>query len=149
MSNSASRSLTKQSQKMLPTVDIAHRFAREALPISWFLWAFDPLMDVEILVALEAVQQDAAQCLVEILLNALNNLLQNVCIGAARNALCPFLLFVPLEDGCYCILAWKGDEVEVLSNLLPVVNEQRLELVGHWDADSWSGAECFLLFIIS
>ena len=41
--------------------------------------------------------------------------------------------------------SWKWDKLLVLGNVLPVVDENRLDVVWYWKVDRWSSVESLLL----
>ena len=97
--------------------------------------ALPEVADVEILLALEAVEKDAAEALSEVLLQPGDDLLQNVRFGRSLAALELLFLVVLVEDLIVRDLGRQRDEEEVLGDVFPVVDQDRLQVVGAWDAD--------------
>lgn len=79
--------------------------------------------DIEKLLALEAVQQDAAEALVEILLEAGDDFLEDVGLGGAGSALGQLVLEVGGQDGVGGHFGGEWDELQVFRHVLPVVDE--------------------------
>ena len=110
------KSLTEQSQQMLAAVHVAKSLA-SMLAVA----GIDLLVHLVELLPLEAVEQDTAEGLVEVLLDAGNDFFEDVGIRRARSSMSALgfvVLVQELRDGC-----WRGHRRELLffGDLLPVV----------------------------
>ncbi len=94
------------------------------------------------------IQQDAAETLVKVLAKSSDGLLENVEGGGAILASRALILHVVLEDLVHGVGVREGNELLVLGNILPIVDQERLELVGNDEPDRRSGVERVLLFPI-
>jgi hypothetical protein len=81
------------------------------------------------------IQQDATQALVKVLEQACDCLLQNLKRGGALYVLGALVGEVVVEDLGDGLLVGEGHELLVLGDVLPIVDEERLEMVGDWNLD--------------
>ena len=132
--------LTKETAKMLGPIDVAGFLIGE-LPLA----AFHLLADLEPLLALEAVQQDAPERLVEILAQAGDDFFEEIVLHGAGAAAQFLFLEVGGQDLVDGVRVREGDEGEVLGDVFPVVDEQGFDVVGDGEADGGAGVECFFL----
>lgn len=131
---------TKQAQQVLATIHIAKRLASMVAN-----GGFDHLMDFVELRALEAIQQNAAEGFVEVLLHARDDFFEDVGVcgaGAARVALCFVVLVEELGDGDF---GGHGHEFLLFGHLFPVVHEDGFEGVGDEEPYGWSADKVLFL----
>ena len=91
------------------------------------------------------VQQDAAEGLVKVLAQAGHGLLEDVERGAALLAVRLLVGEVVVEDRVDRVDVRERDELLVLGDILPVVHEQRLNMIGDGDLDGGTVVEVVLL----
>lgn len=103
--------------------------------------------DLEKLFALEAVQQDAAEALVEVVADAGDDLVEDVGVGGARAALRQLGGVVGGQDGVGGRAGWERHQLQVFRHVLPVVDEERFEVVGDVEPDGGAGGEGFFLLV--
>lgn len=104
------------------------------------------LPEQAVLRALVAVQQKLVEHGVEVLENAGNNLIKDVDIDAALYALGSLFVAPLLKNLADGLGSRQEDDRAILSDALPVVDDQRLQIIRHYDADGRTGLESFLLF---
>lgn len=105
----------------------------------------DVLVHAVKLRALEAVEQDAAERLVEVLLDAGDDFFEDIGIGGTGPPGCTLggvVLVEKLGDGC---LGGHRHELLLFGHLFPVVDEDGFEGVGNEEPDGWSSDEFVFL----
>ena len=93
--------LTEKSREMFSTIDVGHALALHGSPFArdgLLHLAVESFFDLEVLLALEPVEQNRAEAFVEVLFQTLYDLFENVGICGASPSLLRFLLVVYLEN---------------------------------------------------
>lgn len=106
------------------------------------------LAEHAVLRALVAVEKELVEHDVEVLENTGDTLIQDVDIDAALCTLGSLFVAPVLEDPADRLGSRQLDNSAVLSDTLPVVDDQGLQVVRHDDADGRTGLEGFFLFEI-
>ncbi len=109
---------TKKPTQMLNPINIT-----SPLPLPLGPPTLPEPTDIKKLLALEAVQQDAAEALVEVLLEAGDDLLEDVGVGGAGPALGQLVVEVGGQDGVGGRFGGQRHELQVFRHVLPVVDE--------------------------
>lgn len=135
------RKHTKKPNQMFRTIDINGPLIRK-LPGSRLAL----LAQIAVLRALIPIQQNLIKTLIEILLHACDDLIEDIFIGRGSTALGLLLIVPVLQDRTHGVLGRQGDDALVFRHLLPVVDEEGLEIVWHDDADGWARLERVLLY---
>lgn len=91
------------------------------------------------------VQKNSAKTLLKVLLQTSNNLVQDVGWGTASLSSRLFVLEVIVENNVDGLSGGKWDELEILCDILPVVDEDCLNVVGDDELDRRSGVKLFFL----
>jgi hypothetical protein len=139
-SGGSGRKQTEQTSEMLPAIYVAGRLFLPVGPHDVNVL----LPQVGVLVALEGVEQDLADRVVEVANHARDEFLEDVLVGAL--ALRPLVCCVVGEDLADRSLGWQVDEGEVLGHELPVVDEKGFEDVRDGNADFGARVEGLFLF---
>ena len=126
---------------MLSAIDVAGTLSLPLLDP-----AFPQCTHLVKLLSLQLVQQDLAKALVEILSKAMDGLLQDIVLGGSDATLLQLVGGVHFQDLVDWMRHGKGDEGLVLGHLLPVIDEDGLEIVGHGDLDREFVGEGVFLF---
>ena len=87
------------------------------------------------------VQKNSTETFLKILLQSCYNLIQNVGLCAARLSSRLFILQVVIQNKIGRFGSGKWDKLEVLRDVLPVVDKNRLDVVGYEELDSRLGVE--------
>lgn len=119
---------TKESTEMFGTVDVSNGLA---LPFPTAL--FHGLPGLEILLALEPVQQDASQGLFEILLHPRHHLFEQVGLRGSRRAQSLGFVEVGRQDLVGGMERRERDESELAGDVFPVIDQKGLQVVGKFD----------------
>jgi len=99
-----------------------------------------------VLGALISVEEDTVEHDIEVLQHAGDDLVENVHVDAVVGAL-GFLLIAPvLKDPADGLRGGQGHDAAILSDTFPVIDKERLQVVGHHDANRGAGVEAFFLF---
>lgn len=89
----------------------------------------------DVLAALEAVQKDATKSLLKVFLQTSNDLEENVSLRGSSLASGLFKIEVVIQDLVDRLGSWQGDELLVLGDILPIIDENRLDVVWYWKVD--------------
>lgn len=76
------------------------------------------------------IKKNSAKTLLKVLLQSSNNLVQDVGLGAACLSSWLFVLEIVIENKVDGLSGGKWDKLEILRDILPVVNEDCLDVVG-------------------
>jgi hypothetical protein len=95
------------------------------------------------------VQQNAAEALVKVLPQASHRLLQNVQRGTALRAVRLLVSEVVVQDLVDRVGVRERNELLVFGDILPVVDEQRLDVIRHRQLDGRAVVEVVLLLHVS
>lgn len=93
------------------------------------------------------VQEDSTQALVKVLEKPREHLFEDAGLGASRSALGELIALVILQDLLNWVSSRKWNELLVLGDVLPVVDEDRLDAIWDRQADRWAVKESVLLYI--
>lgn len=93
------------------------------------------------------VQEDSTQALVKVLEKPRQHLFEDAGLGASRSALGELIALVILQDLLDWVSSRKGNQLLVLGDVLPVVDEDRLDAIGDWKADRRAVEKSVLLYI--
>ena len=115
---------------MLATVVVARSLVVVVLPL---------LDHFRVLCALEGVQEQATEAVIEVVAQAFDKFFEKIGIGGASGTPPTLDSVVVGENDIDRLLRRQGDEKKVLCDVLPVVDEDRLEEVGKRNADFWTG----------
>ena len=96
---------------------------------------------------LEAIQQNLANALLEVDLHASTELLKHIKIRTTETATPLLLIIVAVDNEVGGRLARQGNQQQRFRDILPVVNEERLQVVGDGDADGGPEMECLFLWV--
>jgi hypothetical protein len=96
------------------------------------------------------VQKNSTKTLLKVLLQTSNNLVQDVGWGTASLSSRLFVLEVIIENNIDGLSGGKWNELEIFCDILPIIDENRLNVVGDDELDRRSGVKLlFLKFTIS
>lgn len=133
------REHTKQTSQMLRAVGVqrtlACQVARAALP---------HIVEETELLALELVEQDFLEGLVEVLFDARSYFVEDVIICRCC-AMRFFLADVLRDDAFHGVFSWQSNHLAVFGDVLPVIDQKRLQVVRKDQLDSGFGVEGLLL----
>lgn len=131
---------TEETKQMLAAVDVD-----EILAGLVAVALRDELVHFHVLVPLEAVQKDATEGFVEVLLDAGDAFFEDVGVGGAGatgHVLGGRVLLQELGGGdC----GGNHRELLLFGDLLPVVDENGFQLIGDKESDGWTADEVFFL----
>lgn len=91
------------------------------------------------------VKQDATEALVKVLAESGNGLLHDIERGAIGVAVGALVVEVRLQDLVDGVRVRQGQDLLVLGDVLPVVDEDGLQVVRQVKLDRRPGVECILL----
>jgi hypothetical protein len=95
------------------------------------------------------VEQDATEALVKVLAQAGDGLLENVHGSAALLAVRLLVGEIVVQNLLDRMDVGQRNELLILGHILPVVDKQRLNMVGNWELDGGTVVEVVLLDFIS
>ena len=133
--------LTKQSEKMLTAVHVT-----QCLAYVLAVTGLDRLVSFVELLPLEPIEQDPPEGFVEVLSDASDDLLEDVCVSRSRSSsvsLGGVVLVQELGDRSW---GWYNGKLLLLRDLLPVIDKYGLERIWNEQSDCWSLNEVFFLF---
>ena len=95
------------------------------------------------------VKKDTTNAKRKVLAKTSNSLLKKVPLRRTRGTFLALILKILFEDLIDCNTSWNRDQLAVLADVLPVVNEDRLNVVWEINADLWASVVVGLLSMIT
>lgn len=95
------------------------------------------------------VEENAAEALVEVLAQSGDGLLKHVKRGGALRTVWPLVLEIMVEDLIDWVRVWKGNQLLVFGNILPVIHHHGFEVIRDWEFDGGATVKIVLLDIVS
>lgn len=95
------------------------------------------------------VQKDAAEALIEVLTQSGDGLLKHIKRGGALGTVGTLVLEIVVENLIDRVRVWKGNQLLVLGDILPVIDEQGLDVIRDWKLDGGATVKVVLLSIVS